>query len=267
MQHPAPEIDVDRRRGFEDARQYVPPGEGTARRGARGQANGHGVAVGPGDASRDEGGDDDDDGFATHEIPSGRARILAAAVSRGPSDARRHAVEMVAKQVGGCAACEARKAAEDGARAPPEIVVLERDEDEDEEEEDEAKRGAKSQDEKTKDIDGKDDDDDDDEVRIIREVSAGGVDPLAEFGVRAPPGLSDEALAAMLAEAIARAATGAAAGAGSSARVRDAARASEPARAPPGRLATLFAHVPASREALGAARQGRWEGCQRCAAE
>ena len=272
MQHPPPEFDADRRRGIEDARRYVPPGEGTIGRRTGNhrepsEANGPGVAAvprsdgasdGPLDASHDE-TDDDDDGFATHEIPSGRARILAAAVSSGPSDARRHAVEMVAKQVGGCAACEARKVAEDGVRAPPEIIVLERDEDEGEDEgEDEANRDAKPPDDKAK---------DDDDVRIVREVFAGGIDPLAEFGVRAPPGMSDEALAAAFAEAMARAAADAATSGVSSARGRDAARASEPARAPPRRLAMLFAHVPASREALEAARQGRREGCRRCAAE
>ena len=270
MQHPPPEFDADRRRGIEDARRYVPPGEGTIGRRTGNhrepsEANGPGVVAvprsdgasdGPLDASHDE-TDDDDDGFATHEIPSGRARILAAAVSSGPSDARRHAVEMVAKQVGGCTACEARKVAEDGVRAPPEIIVLERDEDEGEDEgEDEANRDAKppttrrrttmtfesfarfSQADRS--VGG-----------VWRSRAAGDVGRGTRGGVRGGDGAPRRDAATS----------------GVSSARGEARRGERAGGAPPRRLATLFAHVPASREALEAARQGRREGCRRCAAE
>ena len=113
MQHPPPEFDADRRRGIEETGDDGTAGDGTIGRRTGNhrepsEANGPGVAAvrardgasdGPLDASRDE-TDDDDDGFATHEIPSGRARILAAAVSRGPSTPRDTLLEMVAKQGG-----------------------------------------------------------------------------------------------------------------------------------------------------------------------
>ena len=273
MQHP-PRIRRRPTSRYRRRRRYVPPGEGTIGRRTGNhrepsEANGPGVAAvprsdgasdGPLDASRDE-TDDDDDGFATHEIPSGRARILAAAaVSRGPSDARRHAVEMVAKQVGGCAACEARKVAEDGVRAPPEIIVLERDEDEDEDEDEGEDEGETRR-----------------SLRTTRRRTTMTFESFARFsqagsirwrslafarrrGCRTRHSRRRSRRRWRARRRTRRRAEFRALG-------ERRARASEPARAPPRRLATLFAHVPASREALEAARQGRREGCRRCAAE
>lgn len=58
-------------------------------------------------------------GAALHEIPPGRMRVLSVAVSTGPSDRCRHALEIAAEQAGRrCAAC-----AHEGEGGHPEAIV------------------------------------------------------------------------------------------------------------------------------------------------
>ena len=103
-QHPAPRAPgAEPRRSRRGRYRYVPPG-GEAPGAARDLAQNANVQR----------------LWSEHAVPAGRARLLAVAVATGPSESRRHALDVRVAAVGtkcaACAASEARrsKAAEDG---------------------------------------------------------------------------------------------------------------------------------------------------------
>ena len=193
-------------------------------------------------------------GASLHEIPAGRCRVLALALALSPSDSCSHALEIATEQVCDCRAkLKGRGDRLAAAVDEDEVAVVNLEETEDEEEEG--------------DDEDEEEEDDDDEVEIIGEVKPKPKEDASslfeELGLPPPPpGATDEAIARMLADALAVAAArgareddspsdgdvevvGEVASRASERRQRK--RAEElarPATAPPARLAQVFAHLP-----------------------
>ena len=137
-----------------------------------------------------------------HEIPAGRCRVLALALALSPSDTCSHSLEIATEQVCDCRAklkgIGDRRA---GAGDEDEVAVVDLDETETEEEEEEETDAG----EEEKEEEG------DDEVEIIGEVKPKPKEDAStlfeELGLPPPPpGATDEAIARMLADALALAA-------------------------------------------------------------
>ena len=187
-------------------------------------------------------------GASMHEVPAGRCRVLALALATGASDSCSHALDIAAEQAGACVCCAKRGGTKGG--RPGKV------------------RRAKTQ-EKTQ--ENTLENGDEDEVEITGEFDAKTrKEPpclFEELGLPAPPpGTSDEAIAKMLADALAVAAArdidedddegessdeeveivgeveSAACRRRRESRERELAK---PATAPPARLAQVFAHLPA----------------------
>ena len=225
-------------------------------------------------------------GASLHEIPAGRCRVLALALALSPSDTCSHALEIATEQVCDCRAklkgIGDRRA---GAGDEDEVAVVDLEEEETDAEEEEEEEETDAEEEE-KEEDG------DDEVEIIGEVKPKPKEDAStlfeELGLPPPPpGATDEAIARMLADALAVAAArgarderrreddspddssdvevvGEVASTASERRQRK--RAEElarPATAPPARLAQVFAHLPvpeAFRREVSAMRGSRCSG-------